>query len=138
LGLLSALAIGLAGCGGNPVDSMTFHPVKGKVLLPDGKPLTAGQVVFSATKFSMTSPSDLGSDGTFQLKGQKDGLPEGEYKVRIEPGGAGGTRRKAVLPFPGKYTDEDASGLTAVVKPGENNFEFKLTGENNFEFKLTK
>ena len=124
------LAAGLPGCGGSPVDRMTFYPVKGKVLLPDGKPLTSGKVVFIATEFSLTSPTDIGSDGTFEVKGQKGGLPEGEYLVRIDSGGVNGgagTRRKVALPFPGKYTDEDTSGLRATVKPGENNWELKLT-----------
>jgi len=129
--LTVVVVAGLAGCGGgNPTDRMNFYPVKGKVLLPDGKPLTSGKVVFVATEFSLMSPSDIGSDGTFELKGQKDGLPEGEYRVRIDPGGASGgagTHRKVALPFAGKYTDEDASGLKAQVKPGENNFKFNLT-----------
>jgi hypothetical protein len=128
--LTVVIAVGLSGCGGNPTDRMTFYPVKGKVVLPDGKPLTSGKVVFVATEFSLMSPSDIGSDGTFELKGQKDGLPAGEYRVRIDPGGVtggAGTHRKVARPFAGKYTDEDASGLKAQVKPGENDFEFKLT-----------
>ena len=33
----------------------------------------------------------------------------------------------AQLPYAGRYTDEDASKLTAIVKPdGSNAFEFKL------------
>jgi hypothetical protein len=128
--LLVVLAAGQAGCGGSPVDRMTFYPVKGKVLLPDGKPLTSGKVVFIGTGNSLTAPTDIKSDGTFEVKGQKDGLPEGEYRVRIDPegvSGGAGKSRKAALPFSGKYTDEDASVLKATVKTGENNFEFKLT-----------
>jgi hypothetical protein len=132
---VGAIAVGLASCSSNPVDSMTFYPVKGKVLLPDGKPLSSGNVVFVATKTSLTSTADIEKDGSFTVKGSKDGLPPGDYKVRIEVEGseAGSGKGKPVrlkggsAPFPGKYLDEDTSGLTATVKPGDSNsFEFNL------------
>ena len=123
----------LAGCG-SPVDRMTFYPVKGKVVLADGKPLAAGNVVFVATESTLTAAAKLESDGTFVVKGTKEGLPAGEYLVRIEvdesetgPSKAKATRRKGgPVPFPEKYLDEDASGLKATVKAPGNNFEFTL------------
>jgi hypothetical protein len=128
--------LGLAGCGGtNPLSGATLYPVKGKVLLADGKPLTSGQVVFVATKSTITSAANIESDGAFSFKGASGaGLPEGEYRVRIEPGSSTpvvkGSRGalKANLPFDGKYLDEDGSDLKATVTPDEskNNFEFKL------------
>jgi hypothetical protein len=113
---------------------MTFYPVKGKVVLADGKPLAAGNIVFVATESTLTTAAKLDNDGTFTVKGSKEGLPAGDYLVRIEvdesetgPSKAKSTRRKGgPVPFPDKYLDEDASGLRATVKPGENNFEFKL------------
>jgi hypothetical protein len=129
-GLTGTIAIGLAGCSGNPVDSMNFYPVKGKVTLPDGKPFASARVVFQGTKSSLTSTATTESDGTFVVKGTKDGLPEGDYKVRIEVGDTGPAKKKTRLPFAAKYLDEDASGLTAKVKPeGLNDFEFKLTSK---------
>jgi hypothetical protein len=132
--LTVVLAAGLSGCG-SPVDRMTFYPVKGKVVLADGKPLAAGNVVFVAKASTLTSAANLENDGTFVVKGTKDGLPAGEYLVRIEggasetgPSKAKSTRRKGgLVPFPEKYLDEDASGLRVTVKPPENDFEFKLT-----------
>jgi hypothetical protein len=133
--LAGAATIGLAGCG-DPLASMTFYPVSGKVLLPDGKPLATGSVVFAATKSTLTSVAKLGSDGSFTFKGSKDGLPEDTYKVRIEVDDVGTgpikakpvRNRRAQVPFPEKYLDEDKSGLTATVKPGESNdFKFTLT-----------
>jgi hypothetical protein len=134
--LTVVLASGLAGCG-SPIDRMTFFPVKGKVVLADGKPLAAGNVVFVATESTLTSAANLENDGTFVVKGSKEGLPAGEYLVRIEvdesetgPSKAKSSRRKGgPVPFPEKYLDEDASGLRVTVKPSptENNFEFKLT-----------
>jgi hypothetical protein len=131
--------MGIAGCESNLLSGKTLYPAKGKVLLPDGKPLTAGQVVFVATTSTITSTASIETDGGFTFKGASgEGLPEGKYKVRIEPGGSGVTVKgsrsapQGKLPFDGKFTDEDASGLTADVTADEskNNFEFKLVPGN--------
>jgi Carboxypeptidase regulatory-like domain len=116
---------------------MTVYPVTGKVLQADGKPLPTGRVTFVAVKDALTSSATIGNDGGFTVKGSiGDGLPAGEYKVRIEidesalPTVKGKITRTAPLPFPDKYTDEDTSGLTATVRAGEpNNFTFNLTRE---------
>jgi hypothetical protein len=123
----------LAGCGGepDPLKGMKFYPTKGTVLLAGGKPLTSGNVVFVATKSTITSTAAIGPDGTFTFKNASgDGLPEGEYRVRIEVTSTtvSGGKAKATLPFATHYLDEDASNLKATVTPDEskNNFEFKL------------
>jgi len=128
------IVLAIAGCDSNSLVGAKVYPVKGKVLLPDGKPLTSGQIVFLATQSTVTSTANIESDGGFTFKGSAgDGLPEGDYKVRIEPGSAGvvvkgRTAPQGKLPFDGKFTDEDSSGLTATVTSDEskNNFEFKL------------
>ena len=134
-GLIAALlAACVAGCSeSNPLSSATLYPVKGKVFLADGKPLSSGQVVFVSSQTTITSTAKLHSDGTFELKeGSGSGLPEGAYKVRIEGGsgtdGKGPGRSKGGLPFDNQFLDEDASGLTATVTKAEanNSFEFKL------------
>ncbi len=113
---------------------MKLYPVKGKVVLEDGKPLTSCRIVFVATGSSVSMPAPIENDGTFNIKGNLgDGLPEGDYKIRIEidesklP--AGSSKAKRGLPFPQIYTDEDSSKLTATVTSdaASNNFEFKLT-----------
>jgi hypothetical protein len=129
--LITVVTVALAGCGGsNPLSGVKVYPVKGKVTLPDGKPLGSGKAVFVGTKLSITSSANIESDGSFTFKGgaNGDGLPEGEYKVRLETDGATRTK-KGTPPFPAKYLDEDASDLTATVKPDEssNNFDLKLT-----------
>lgn len=124
--LLTIVAVSLAGCGPNvqPMSSKDFYPVKGKVTLPDGKPLAGVGVVFTGPYMAI-APTE--SDGTFTVKGEKDGLPAGEYKVHLEGTGSKSAKR-VVMPFPSKYLDEDASGLTAKVTPeGPNDFDFKLT-----------
>jgi len=135
--ILGLTMLSLVGCGDpNAVSRLKIYPVKGTVLLPDGKPLTSGRVVLMHPEKSLEFEGAIGSDGSFSIKGsQGDGAPEGAYKVRIEPDSTksadnskGAARRKlANLPFPAKYADETTSGLTATVKPGDNTLEpFKL------------
>lgn len=122
----AALAALLVGCGDdNKAPSLgSYYPVTGKVTQPDGKPLASANVVFIGP---VTGTATTQSDGTFAFKGAKDGLPVGDYKIRIEAE-AKGTAKRPILPIPAKYGDEDSSGLTATVKPEEsNNFDLKLT-----------
>ncbi len=134
--LAALTVISVAGCeGGNPLSGATLYPVKGKVLLPDGKPLTSGQVIFVATKSTITNSANIESDGGFSFKeAGGGGLPEGEYKIRIDPGSSSsvgkGSRRtpEGKLVFDSVFLDEDSSGLSATVTSDEakNNFELKL------------
>lgn len=121
-----------AGCGeNNPLKGLMVYPVKGKVTLPDGKPLTSGTITFVATKSTITSSTNIETDGSFTFKGGAggDGLPEGDYKVRLDVVSSSGQKtKKGTPPFPSKYLDEDGSDLTATVKPdASNNIELKLT-----------
>lgn len=125
---LAALA---AGCGGGTTPeaalSSAFYPVKGKVILPDGKVPPPLRVVFSGP---VTSSATTEGDGSFAIKGTKDGLPAGEYNVRLEVVQPQGTPRKPSLPFPAKYLDAHGSGLNATVKAeASNDFEFKLNND---------
>lgn len=125
--VLSSLAALVSGCGdGNNAPALgASYPVKGKVTLPDGKPLPAAKVIFSGPA---TGGATTESDGTFAFKGDNGGLPAGDYKVRLEVAESKGSPKKAALPFPGKYLDEDTSNLTAkVTASGPNDFDFKLT-----------
>jgi hypothetical protein len=137
LWLSAAMVIGSAGCG-ESFRLPTTYPVKGKVLLPDGQPLTSGRIMLISQESGLTFGGTISADGTYTVKsGTREGAPAGNYKVRIEidetslPQAKGRKgQRSARLPFDNKYTDEDASQLTATVKPDESS--------NNFEFKLTK
>jgi len=132
LGLAVALATLVAGCGDPDAapTAMKTYPVKGKVVLADGKPLASGVIVFANAEKGMEFEAPLGADGAFQIKSSYgDGAPEGSYKIRIQadvtkPGEAKKGRRTAAnLPYPPKYGDETTSGLTAVVKPSDNDLE---------------
>jgi hypothetical protein len=131
---LSSLALlaGLTGCGSSDgVGRVTVYPVKGKVLLANGQPLTSGRVVFFPMgDLVIESSGTIGPDGSFSLKTGAfgEGAPAGEFRVKIEPddsklavakpGTRNASRRK--LPFPPKYADEETSGLKVTVKPESN------------------
>src|SRR5262249_49133907 len=122
-----------AGCSdAEGAKKTAVYPVTGKVLLPDGKPLTTGRVVFVSNDGITNATGTIGGDGAFTLSSgvSGEGAPAGEYKVRIDPTEtkqvAKNARPGSALSFPGKYTDEDASGLTWTVKPEPNSVEFKL------------
>lgn len=131
MALALALAGLAAGCGGGTSQeaalSSTFYPVKGRITLPDGKAPPPLKVVFSGP---VTSNATTEGDGSFTFKGTRDGLPAGEYNVRLEVVQPQGTPRKPTLPFPAKYLDSHGSGLNATVKAeGSNDFEFKLNND---------
>jgi hypothetical protein len=126
--LSAVMAAMLGGCGENYRGKLgSSYPVKGKVTLPDGKPLPQVKVIFSGP---VTNGVVTESDGTFAFKGDGAGLAAGDYQVHLEITESKGSLRRQTLPFPKRYLDEDASGLTASVKPdGPNDFEFKLSKE---------
>jgi hypothetical protein len=131
--LVAAVSVLTAGCQErNGLSGATLRPVKGKVILADGKPLKSGSVVFVATTSTVSATAPIEDDGSFAFKG--GGLPEGEYHVRIEAPAekAVGGKPTGNVPFASMYLDEDASKLTANVTADEtkNNFEFKLEAKD--------
>ena len=119
----------LVGCSDEYGTSEPTFAVTGKVVLADGKPLTAGRVTFVA-KDGLKPPAsgEVAADGRFTLttRAPNDGAIPGDYKVRVEPAAAGagvGKARPRGLRFPVKYVDEDSSGLTVTVKAAENTLE---------------
>jgi hypothetical protein len=123
-----------AGCGESSSLNKPFYPVKGKVILADGKPLTTGSVLFVGVSTNISVAAPIGSDGAFEFTGDKPGLPVGEYRVAIGLEGRQGTQAKSSrsrpkenIPFPAKYLDEDASKLTADVKADSSSNDFTFT-----------
>lgn len=119
------LAVLFTGCHGSSFPTATTYEVKGKVVLPNGKPLTTGRVTFVAADGLLPQASgEIQPDGAFSLTTRVagDGAAPGKYKVRIEP--AGGKNRRANQPgFPVKYVDEDSSGLVVTVRSESNQLE---------------
>jgi hypothetical protein len=113
------VALGAVGCGGAGIGSATLQPVKGQVLLADGKPLAGCKVVFFPKQEAGTMvEASTDSNGAFSI----EGAAPGEYKIRIVPGAkyiskSLGRVDPKLLPFSPTYMDEDGNtGLTAVVK----------------------
>jgi hypothetical protein len=114
----------VVGCGDSDNTIPPRYPVRGRVVLSNGKPLNAGRIAF-VPKDVRTPPAtgSLGRDGSFSLttKDEGDGAAVGEYKVRIEPASVPGGRREGRRPrFPVKYVDEDSSGLLVTVRAETN------------------
>lgn len=131
LALTMTMAALAAGCGGGTDQeaalASAFYPVKGKIILPDGKAPPPLKVVFSGP---VTASATTEGNGSFAFKGTKDGLPAGDYNVRLEVVEPVGTLKRPALPFPAKYLDRHASGLSATVKAEDSNdFELKLNND---------
>jgi hypothetical protein len=124
----ASLAV-LSGCGSSndAPRKVTVYEVKGKLLLPDGKPLSGGHVYFVPTDGALAPEAKVGADGSFSLvtANSGEGAPPGDYKVRVEPADPSliSPRRPTAarkLPFPPKYLDEDSSGLKVTIKAEPN------------------
>ena len=140
IGVTAILGVSLLsfwGCGGDASRAAgPLYPVTGKVILPDGKPLTTGRVEFIPASSGLPAFGALGSDGSFSLKtgDGREGAPAGDYKVRLEPTTVAAKKagKLASLPFPAKYFEEDGNtGLTAKVLAEPTTLEpFKLTSDS--------
>jgi len=127
-GLIVVVLVGLAGCRkSDSLPVLQVYEVKGKVLLPDGKPLTGGWIYFVAKggDLPVTPSGVIGSDGTFSLLtgGSGEGAPPGDYKIRVEAPQLRTSQKSRKQPFPFKYTDEDSSGLIRTVRAEPNQLE---------------
>jgi hypothetical protein len=116
--LLTSLA--LVGCSSAPpVEVPKTVAVKGKVLLPNGQPLTQGRLVLVPTDPSKQEANgQIGKDGSFALTSYKqgDGAVPGEYKIKIEDAPTG---------VPKKYLS--AGGETVTVSGDRSDYMIKLT-----------
>jgi hypothetical protein len=124
-----ALVIG-GGCGGPPIAT-----VRGRVTL-DGRPLTAGTVVFEGDGRSYTG--SIGADGRFELRFMGEpGIRPGTYGVAVIPPEAEvvadpkTTDLRAVNPvdprnYPERYRLPSTSGISRTVSPGEATIDIDL------------
>ena len=110
-----------AGCGRSGL-----YPVKGKVVFPEGTPLTAGTVEFGPVdKSILLAPrAEIHGDGTFRAStySEGDGAPPGQYRVLITPPEQLDPGQARPLPFDRRFSSFETSGLEYTVKPGENEF----------------
>lgn len=126
----------LAGCSGGREPT---YPVEGTVTL-EGHSLAGSTILFRPAQ-GPVAIGKIDEQGHFRLGtyGDGDGAVAGEHAVRllmpdktfdVSPDELEFTTDFEKLrhepPFPPKYLAFETSGLTAVVKEGENHFEFDL------------
>jgi hypothetical protein len=127
LGLALAMLACLVGCGEGKT-----APVSGRVKLKDGSDVSvlAGySLTFEAEGGKASAVGEVNRDGAFQLStfGANDGAVPGKYRVAINhPPNPDPDKPPTKSKLPAKYANLDTSGLTAEVKPGQNNIELEL------------
>ena len=123
----------MTGCG-EQIEKKPTAPVKG-VVTYQGKPLETGEIVFFPQTGEQIAHGKIQPDGSFQLTtyDEGDGAFPGTHKVSIiserDMEGVSAEDPEASLEpsyIPAKYNMQKTSGLTAVVKEGDNEINFDL------------
>ena len=116
--LLVAITL-ISGCGRSNRATVT-----GKVVFPDGSPLTSGHVVFSPADENLRAAAQgtIDGEGKFRLGTQSggDGVAPGKYLVAIEPDDRAGRA------FDPRFESTKTSRLEFTVVPGSNDFTITL------------
>ena len=122
--IAAACAVGLivaAGCGG---------PSNGKVggsVTYKGQPVTQGEVSFYSKDKGIGATAKIDASGKYAFE---QPLAEGTYAVAIVPAppdaAAPGTVPKPATNIPKKFQDPAGSGLSCVVKSGDNDYPIVL------------
>ena len=98
----------------------------------DGKPISQARINFVSTSTGTGVYTDLQSDGSYELP---NAIPEGDYRVFFTSAGLGDAppsesgnpeQKDALKDVPKKYQSEQSTDLQALIKEGENTFDFNL------------
>jgi hypothetical protein len=142
--LFSGCCLGVIGCGDS---GPKFGEAKGKVTF-EGKPLTAGLLVFTNPSDTLMGSTYVAPDGTFHAKQVPAGdvvvaIKTEEFRNQIDAKTIAALQKKGVpivmpetpdkgtkyMPIPDKYADPKLSGLK---------FDIQHSGVTEIEIKLTK
>ncbi|QDT40584.1 hypothetical protein Pan241w_06410 [Gimesia alba] len=119
-----------SGCGGG-AETVPSGTASGTVKL-DGKPLSQARINFVSSTTGAGVYADLQSDGSYELP---NAIPEGDYRVFFTSAGLGDAppsesgnpeQKDALKDVPKKYQSEQSTDLQALIKEGENTFDFDL------------
>ena len=110
--LLFLALFGTGGCGGQ-----VLFPVSGKVSYKNGKPVSAGFVIFEPVNQKMSARGEIQPDGSFQLSTHRenDGAMEGEYKVLVAPPPLPEEGKPRRSPMHPKYQNLESTPLIFTV-----------------------
>jgi len=92
--------------------------LSGRVVFPDGEPLTVGMIYFTNDHF--TARAQLRSDGSYDVGSlaEKDGLPAGTYKVHIS-GAIEVNSDGSEIPLVAREFAADTTTPLTITVPGE-------------------
>jgi hypothetical protein len=125
--------VSAGGCGGD--DGPKTYPVSGKVVVKNGdvKKLVGGFVYLqSVADSTLVGSGEINEDGSFGIgtfikDKPRGGLPEGDYRARVEPPGADQRENDDDAPPPPKkgdllpkYQKFDTANLKYTIKAGDN------------------
>lgn len=115
-----------SGCG-----SQTLFPVTGKVTHKDGKPVTAGLVIFEPVNPTISARGEIQADGSFRLgtHGATDGAMEGDYKVLIAPPPLPEEGKRLRSPIHPKYQTLESTPLKFSVTRNRDKNRFNIEVE---------
>jgi hypothetical protein len=115
------LLIAVVGCGKQVKGPKNRASASGNVTF-NGQSLPAGVLVFHSTERSDVTPIPI-YGGAYTT----DRAPIGKNQVTVETNSIQFGNPAAFVPIPAKYNDSSTSGLTAEIKPGDNeNVDFAL------------
>ena len=123
----------MAGCGPkfNTTPPPKVYPVKGKVLLANGAPVSGGIITFHPkSTLGAEAAGEIGPDGSFQLTTfvKNDGALPGSYTVSVDPFFKKDGRPSAVprSRVPPKFSAPETSDLTVEVEAKDNELKIEL------------
>lgn len=110
--LLLLIILLLTGCGNN-------IKLTGRVVFPDGEPLTTGTIYFAKSDFQ--ARANIRSNGYYDVGSlsEKDGLPPGTYKVYIIGAIENNPDEKIISLIATEFIKAETTPLEITV-PGEN------------------
>ena len=114
----------VCGCGSGK------YPVRGKVTLEGGTPLTRGMVVFESLDGTQGARGMIQPDGRYELSSASagDGVRPGRYRVLVSALDLTDVPdEQKTLPFDVKYTRFQTSGLEVEVKARKNDVPIALS-----------
>jgi hypothetical protein len=106
------------------------YPVRGRVTLDDGTPLTRGMVVFESLDGTQGARGMIKPDGRYELSSAVpgDGVRPGRYRVLVSALDMSDVPdEQKTLAFDVKYTRFQTSGLEVEVKAGRNDVPIELS-----------